>query len=33
MKALEAETAIAQLPTTEKDAYRRLVAKRIKTLQ
>jgi len=31
--ALEAETAITQLPTTERDAYRKLVAKRIETLQ
>jgi hypothetical protein len=31
--ALEAETAITQLPTTERDAYRKIVAKRIKTLQ
>lgn len=31
--ALEAETAITQLPTTDRDVYRKLVAERINTLQ
>jgi len=31
--ALEAETAITQLPTTDRDVYRKLVADRINTLQ
>ena len=30
--ALEAETAISQLPTSERDVYRKLVADRINTL-
>ena len=31
--ALEAETAISQLPTSNRDIYRKLVAERINTLQ